>query len=98
VVQLFLGGADRDKLDPILDPCVEIYIRTLDEDGQVDFKGKAKVFCRTYTFLSSVTPYNNPQWEKLSIFLDLLTPNCQRRRRMTSPRVSSKPSTWTVTR
>jgi type I restriction enzyme, R subunit len=74
VVQLFLGGADRDKLDPILDACVEIYITTLDEDGQVDFKGKAKVFCRTYTFLSSVTPYNNPQWEKLSIFLDLLTP------------------------
>jgi type I restriction enzyme, R subunit len=74
LVQLFLGGADRDKLDPILDACVETYVRTLDEDGQVDFKGKAKVFCRTYTFLSSVTPYNNPQWEKLSIFLDLLTP------------------------
>src|SRR5438445_835853 len=74
VVELFLGGADREKLDPILDACVEIYIKTLDEDGQVDFKGKAKVFSRTYTFLSSVTPYNNPQWEKLSIFLDLLTP------------------------
>jgi type I restriction enzyme, R subunit len=74
VVQLFLGGADRDKLDPILDACVEIYVTTLDENGQVDFKGKAKVFCRTYTFLSSVTAYNNPQWEKLSIFLDLLTP------------------------
>src|SRR5207247_34547 len=47
VVELFLGGADRDKLDPVLDACVEIYIRKLDEDGQVDFKGKAKVFCRT---------------------------------------------------
>ena len=51
VVELFLGGADRDKLDPILDACVAVYVNTLDEDGQVDFKGKAKAFCRTYNFL-----------------------------------------------
>jgi type I restriction enzyme R subunit len=74
VVELFLGGAERDKLDPILDACVAVYRDTLDEDAQVDFKGKAKVFCRTYTFLSSVIPYSNAEWEKLSIFLNLLTP------------------------
>jgi type I restriction enzyme, R subunit len=74
VVELFLGGADRDKLDPILDACVAVYTGTLDEDGQVDFKGKAKVFCRTYNFLSSVIPYSNAEWEKLSILLNLLTP------------------------
>ncbi|HVY24411.1 MAG TPA: type I restriction endonuclease subunit R [Steroidobacteraceae bacterium] len=71
---LFLGGADRDKLDPILDSCVAVYNEKLDEDGQVDFKGKAKVFCRTYAFLSSVIPYTNAEWEKLSIFLNLLIP------------------------
>ena len=38
----------------------------------MDFKGKAKVFCRTYAFLSSVIPYSNAEWEKLSIFLNLL--------------------------
>lgn len=74
VVELFLSGADRDKLDPILDACVAIYVNRLDEDGQVNFKGKAKVFCRTYNFLSSVIPYSNAEWEKLSILLDLLTP------------------------
>src|SRR5437763_7786212 len=74
VVELFLGGADRDKLDPILDACVAVYVDGLDEDGQVDFKGKAKVFCRTYSFLSSVIPYSNAEWEKLSILLNLLTP------------------------
>ena len=74
VVQLFLGGADRDQLDPILDACVVVYKDRLDEDGQVDFKGKAKVFCRTYDFLSSVIPYTNAEWEKLSIVLNLLTP------------------------
>jgi len=50
------------------------YVDRLDEDGQVDFKGKAKVFCRTYAFLSSAIPYSNAEWEKLSIFLNLLTP------------------------
>jgi type I restriction enzyme R subunit len=74
VVELFLGGAERDKLDPILDACVAVYVGTLDEDAQVDFKGKAKAFCRTYSFLSSVIPYTNAEWEKLSIFLNLLTP------------------------
>jgi len=73
-VELFLSGAERDKLDPILDACVAVYVDTLDEDAQVDFKGKAKVFCRTYSFLSSVIPYTNAEWEKLSIFLNLLTP------------------------
>ena len=74
LVALFLDGADRVRLDPILDVCVAVYNERLDEDGQVEFKGKAKVFCRTYSFLSSVVPYNNAEWEKLSIFLDLLIP------------------------
>ena len=51
LVELYLGGADRDQLDPILDACVAVYIDELDEDGQVDFKGKAKAFVRTYGFL-----------------------------------------------
>jgi hypothetical protein len=74
VVAMFLDGADRDQLDPILDACVAVYVDALDEDGQVDFKGKARVFCRSYAFLSSVIAYRNAGWEKLSIFLDLLTP------------------------
>jgi type I restriction enzyme, R subunit len=49
---LFLAGAERDQLDPILDTCVARYKGTLDEDQQVEFKGKAKVFCRTYVRIS----------------------------------------------
>ena len=74
LVELYLGGADRDKLDPILDACVAVYMDELDEDGQVDFKGKAKAFARTYGFLASVLPYSNAEWEKLSIFLNFLIP------------------------
>jgi len=71
---LFLGGAERDQLDPILDNCVALYTSSLDEEGQVKFKGNAKAFCRSYSFLSSILPYSNAAWEKLSIFLNLLTP------------------------
>lgn len=74
LVELYLSGADRDRLDPILDACVAVYNADLDEDGQVDFKGKAKAFCRAYGFLASILPYTNAEWEKLSIFLNFLVP------------------------
>jgi type I restriction enzyme R subunit len=74
LTNLYLGGADREKLDPILDASVAIYNADLDEDGQVDFKSKAKTFVRTYGFLSAVLPYTNAGWERLAIFLNFLTP------------------------
>jgi type I restriction enzyme R subunit len=74
LVALYLGGADRDKLDPILDRCVEEYKEKLDEDGQVAFKGKAKTFVRGYGFLAAILSYGHPAWEKLSIFLNFLIP------------------------
>ena len=73
-VTLYLDGADRDQLDPILDACVAVYRKQLDEDGQVDFKSKAKAFVRVYGFLASILPYTNAEWEKLSIFLNFLVP------------------------
>ena len=74
LVTRYLEGADRDQLDPILDACVAVYTAELDEDGQVDFKGKAKAFVRTYGFLASILPYTHAAWEKLSIFLNFLVP------------------------
>jgi type I restriction enzyme R subunit len=74
LVELYLSGADRDKLDPILDSCVSRYVTDLDEDAQVDFKGKAKAFTRTYDFLATILPYGVQEWEKLSIFLNFLIP------------------------
>ena len=72
-VELYLGGADRDKLDPVLDVCANLY-KELDEDAQVEFKASAKGFVRTYGFLGAILPYGNPEWEKLSIFMNLLSP------------------------
>ena len=74
LVKRYLEGASRDRLDPILDACVAAYRAGLDEDAQVAFKGKAKGFVRTWGFLSMVLPYTNAEWEKRSIFLNLLVP------------------------
>ena len=68
------SGAECDRLDPILDTCVARYGEELDEDGHVDFQGKAKAFLRTYDFLAAILPYTNAEWEKLSIFLNFFVP------------------------
>ena len=74
VTKRYLNGEPRDRLDPILDACVAVYRTELDENGQIEFKGKAKTFIRTYGFLSMVLPYTNAAWETHSMFLTLLIP------------------------
>ena len=73
VVDLFLSGAERDRLDPMLDPCVAVY-NELETSDQIQFKSAAKSFVRTYGFLGTILPYGNVNWEKLSIFLNLMIP------------------------
>jgi type I restriction enzyme R subunit len=74
LVELYITGAPRDRLDPVLDECAARYVNDLNEDQQIDFKGKAKAFIRTYSFLGSILPYSNVEWEKLSVFLNMLIP------------------------
>lgn len=73
LVDLYLDGAERDRLDPILDACAAVY-KDLDTEDQIKFKSAAKAFCRTYGFLGAILPYGNADWERLSIFLNLLIP------------------------
>jgi len=73
LVNLYLDGADRDRLDPILDACTAVY-NELETDDQIKFKSAAKSFVRTYGFLGAILPYGNADWERLSIFLNLLIP------------------------
>ena len=74
VVQMFLEGDARASFEGILDGCAEIYVEDLDEDEQVSFKGSARAFVRLYSFLSALIEFNNPAWERLSIFLNFLIP------------------------
>ncbi|MDE5583592.1 MAG: DEAD/DEAH box helicase family protein [Ruminococcus sp.] len=73
IVDLFLDGAGRERLDPLLDSNAEIY-KELETEEQIKFKSAAKSFVRTYGFLGAILPFGNVDWEKLSIFLNLLIP------------------------
>jgi len=73
-VERYLADAGIDELHPLLDACVAEYVEAMDEDEQVEFKGSAKAFVRTYGFLSALLPFSNVEWEKLSIFLGFLVP------------------------
>ncbi|MDD3218116.1 MAG: type I restriction endonuclease subunit R [Lachnospiraceae bacterium] len=73
LVDLYLNGAERDRLDPILDACAAVY-KGLDTEDQIKFKSAAKSFCRTYGFLGAILPYGNADWERLSIIMNLLIP------------------------
>lgn len=71
---LYLKGAQREELEPIIDKCKDHYDQDLDEDQQVDFLVKAKSFNRTYAFLSKILSFNNAYWERLYWFLKFLIP------------------------
>lgn len=73
IVDLFLDGAGRERLDPLLDSNAAIY-KDLETADQIKFKSAAKSFVRTYSFLGAILPYGNADWEKLSIYLNLLIP------------------------
>lgn len=73
LVNKYLNGEKREHFDFILDSCVARY-NQLDTESQVEFKGAAKAFCRTYGFLGAILPYGNADWERLSIFLNFLVP------------------------
>jgi len=67
------GRRGRNDFDPHLDDCVERYCE-LDEAGQVEFKGGAKAFTRTYSFLSQIMDIRRREWEELATFLTFLIP------------------------
>ena len=75
LVELYLGGADRDKLDPILDACVAVYKDAARRGRAGRLQGQGQGVRRAPTASSpSILPYTNAEWEKLSIFLNFLIP------------------------
>ena len=93
LVESYLAGSDRDRLDPILDTCVAEYRQQLDEDGQVAFKGGAKAFLRTYDFLASILPYTNADGRNSPSSSTSSSPSCPRPSKKTCRRGFSRPST-----
>lgn len=74
-IRIYLTETNRTLLDPELDICAVTYQEKLDLDAQIKFKSAVKSYVRTYGFLAAILPFGNPDWEKYSIFLNLLLPN-----------------------
>ncbi|MBN2746850.1 MAG: type I restriction endonuclease subunit R, partial [Bacteroidales bacterium] len=68
----YIEGADRTKLDPIIDWSVGIFKNDLEKDDKIDFKAKVKSFLRVYSYLAKILDFNNQDWEKLFWFLKYL--------------------------
>ncbi len=62
LVALYLGGADRDRLDPILDACVAVYMQDLDEAGRWISRARPKPLPAPMTsdFPGTIRRRNNP--------------------------------------
>jgi type I restriction enzyme R subunit len=71
---LYFKSSDRTLLEPIINKCAETFYSQLNEDSQVDFYVKAKIFNRTYSFLAKILTFSNNYWERLYWFLKFLLP------------------------
>ncbi|MCC8119152.1 MAG: DEAD/DEAH box helicase family protein [Bacteroidales bacterium] len=68
----FWEGADRDKLDPILDQSAELFKAIPSDDTKIAVKSAMKKFVRTYEFLVTILPSASVEWQKRSTFYRFL--------------------------
>jgi len=65
----------RDVIDRIIDQTNRNFNEDLIQDQQIEFKGNAKSFVRTYAYLSRIMDGSNAYWEMLWLFLKHLIPH-----------------------
>lgn len=70
---LYWGNQDREKIDTIINPCVDRF-KTLKDETKASVKKSIKLFIRTYAYLSAILPFKSENWEKLNTFYMLLLP------------------------
>lgn len=72
----FFNGVDAQELSPILDRSAARFNSEFEWtiDAKADFKVKAKQFVKIYSQVSSILPYNLPNWEMLFWYLKFLIP------------------------
>ncbi len=67
----FKRGATQEKLHPLLDPIVHVYLEREKKD-RVEFRDQLKNFVRLYAFLSQIVSFKDVNLEKLYAFLRML--------------------------
>lgn len=65
----------RDEIDAITAKANNNFMEDLILDQQIEFKGNAKSFVRTYAYLSRIMEGKNQYWEMLWLFLKHLIPH-----------------------
>lgn len=73
ICEIFLDeDRENEQVIPVLDTIVDRWKNIGDEEKREDFRSKSKSFVRLYGYVSQVTDFHEPEWEKLYIFLRLL--------------------------
>lgn len=75
-VDKYFNNANAQELSPIIDKAADRFNNTLslEDKAKADYKIKAKQFVKIYGQMSSIMPYEIPNWEKLFWFLKFLIP------------------------
>ena len=73
---LYLHGADQDRLAPLLDAAQHRYDEEIEwpENGKADFKMKCKQFVKVYSRIAAIMAFDAPAWEKMHWYLRHLIP------------------------
>ncbi len=76
----YLHGAKPDKLNAILDGIVSRIIEEKNEEEIEQFKSLVSDYMRKYAFVSQIVTFEDPQLEKLFVFLKFLNKKLPRRK------------------
>lgn len=79
LVEELYSGATPDKINHILDVVVERAKQEKNEEELEEFKSTAMEYVRKYGFISQIVTFEDPQLEKLFIFLKLLVKKLPKR-------------------
>ena len=79
LVEELYAGATPDKINHILDVVVERAKEEKNEEELEEFKSTAMEYVRKYGFISQIVTFEDPQLEKLFIFLKLLVKKLPKR-------------------
>ncbi len=97
LVELYLGGADRDRLDPILDACVAVYRRSSMRTARSSSRARRRPSSAPTASSRRCSPTREPSGRNSRSSSTSSSRSSRRRSRRTSRRASSRRSTWTAT-
>ncbi len=72
--KLYYSGNNRSACEAIINKGVAWFDNELSKDKKIEFKSNAKIFVRTYSYLSKLLDFTNERWEMLWIYLKYIIP------------------------